>query len=182
MEKGLDFLKSQVNNAVAQHGALVDALKTHEEQADDPRYRDLCSRYIPQMQEHQRMLEDYQQRLGAGQGVAKKAMSAVASTARDLADAARDSDFLRLVNDIVMARQSEDTFRTFREAGKMLGNEELQRLGEVGERGHDDYARDANQLVQTLFVELARGGAPAEGRAAAGVETRSRRSETRPEL
>ena len=31
--------------------------------------------------------------------------------ARDLVDAPRESDFLRLVGDIVTARQSEDTFK-----------------------------------------------------------------------
>src|SRR5688500_3141326 len=60
MDRGLDFLKSQVSNAVMQHGTLVKNLEDHEKQAEDPRYRDLCSRAIPQMREHRRMLEDYQ--------------------------------------------------------------------------------------------------------------------------
>ena len=34
MERGIDFLKSQVNNAVMQHRAFLDALEDHEKQAD----------------------------------------------------------------------------------------------------------------------------------------------------
>ena len=157
MEKGIDFLKSQVNNAVMQHEAFVQSLKDHEEQADDPRFRDLCSKYIPIMQEHQRMLDDYRRSLGAEAGVGKKVMGTVAGAARDLADVARGSDFLRLVGDIVMARQGEDTFKTFREAGRILGNQQLADIGERGERDHDDYVKEANRLAQTLFVEHVRG-------------------------
>ena len=65
MDRGMDFLKSQINNAVMQHASLVQAVEDHESQAEDPRFRDLCSRFIPQMREHQRMLEDYQLKLGA---------------------------------------------------------------------------------------------------------------------
>ena len=157
MDRGIDFLKSQINNAVMQHGAFVTALEDHEEQAEDPRFRDLCTRHIPNMREHQRMLEDYQSQLGAESGVAKKAIGKAAAIARDLADAARESDFLRLVGDIVMARQAEDTFKTFREAGKTLGNETLNRIGDVGERHHDTYVKEANKLVQQLFVEHVQG-------------------------
>jgi hypothetical protein len=157
MVRGYDFLKSQVSNAVAQHKALLDALEDHESQAEDPRFRDLCSRHIPNMRHHQRMLEEYQSQLGADQGTAKKIVGAALSAARDLADAARESDFLRLVGDIVMARQSEDTFKTFREAGKMMGNKTLQEIGEIGERHHDAYVKEANRLVQHMFVEHAQG-------------------------
>lgn len=166
METGVEFLKSQVSNAVMQHGSFLRALEDHESQAEDHRYRDLCSRYIPQMREHQRMLEDYQLRIGADAGVAKKMMGRAVGMARDLADAARESDFLRLVGDIVMARQSEDTFKTFREAGRALGDEELAHIGEIGERHHDDYVRDANRLVQQIFVEQVRGVEPREAGAA----------------
>ena len=159
MDRGIDFLKSQINNAVMQHGALLTSLEDHEEQAEDARFRDLCTRHIPHMREHQRMLEDYQSELGADAGVAKKAIGKAAGIVRDLADAARESDFLRLVGDIVMARQSEDTFKTFREAGKILGNETLHRIGDVGERHHDAYVKEANKLVQQLFVEHVQGGA-----------------------
>jgi hypothetical protein len=163
MEQGIDFLKSQINNAVMQHQSFIDSLKDHEAQADDPRFRDLCSKYIPIMQEHQRMLEDYQRSLGAEAGVAKKMMGKVAGMARDLADVARESDFLRLVGDIVMARQGEDTFKTFREAGRILGNQQLADIGEQGERQHDEYVKEANRLAQTLFVEHVRGIEGARG-------------------
>lgn len=156
MDRGTDFLKSQINNAVMQHGAFLRALEDHEGQAEDPRFRDLCTRHIPHMREHQRMLEDYQQSLGAEAGVGKKAIGAALGMARDLADAARESDFLRLVGDIVMARQAEDTFKTFREAGRALNIEPLARIGEIGERHHDEYVKEANRLVQQIFVEHVR--------------------------
>jgi len=156
MDRGTDFLKSQINNAVMQHGAFLRALEDHEAQAEDPRFRDLCTRHIPHMREHQRMLEDYQLTLGAEAGVGKNAIGAALGMARDLADAARESDFLRLVGDIVMARQAEDTFKTFREAGRTLNIEQLARIGEVGERHHDEYVKEANRLVQQIFVEHVR--------------------------
>ena len=106
------------------------------------------------------MLEDYQQTLGAEAGEGKKILGAVMGKARNLADAARESDFLRLVGDIVMARQSEDTFKTFREAGRVLGDTRLAQIGEMGERHHDDYAKEANRLVQQMFVEHVRGVDP----------------------
>ena len=157
MDRGNDFLKSQVNNAVMQHRTFVENLVDHEKQAEDTRFRALCTKYIPMMQEHQRMLEQYQQEIGASEGTAKKALGKALGVARDLADAARESDFLRLVGDIVTARQSEDTFKTFREAGKALGNSRLQEIGEHGERGHDEYVKEANRLVQSMFVEHVRG-------------------------
>src|SRR3712207_8938139 len=103
------------------------------------------------------MLEQFQQRIGAETGVGKQILGKALGVARDLADATRESDFLRLVGDIVTARQSEDTFKTFREAGRTLGIEELARLGEVGERHHDEYVNEANRLVQQLFVQHPRG-------------------------
>ena len=157
MDRGQDFLKSQVNNAVMQHGTFLKNLEDHESQAEDPRFRDLCTRFIPNMREHQRMLEDYQKELGAETGVVKNALGKAMGVARDLADATRESDFLRLVGDIVTARQSEDTFKTFREAGRVLGNQRLAQIGEVGERHHDEYVREANRLVQQMFVEHVRG-------------------------
>ena len=157
MERGVEFLKAQVNNAVMQHGTFLRALEDHEAQADDTRFRDLCTRHIAHMREHQRMLEDYQEALGAEAGAAKKLFGKALGVARDLADAARESDFLRLVGDIVMARQSEDTFKTFREAGKMLGNDRLHQIGDTGERHHDEYVKEANRLVQQMFVEHVQG-------------------------
>jgi hypothetical protein len=157
MDRGIDFLKSQVNNAVMQHKTFLEALEDHEQQADDSRFRDLCSRHIPRVREHQRMLEQYQQSLGAEAGSGKKIVGAILGKARDLADAARESDFLRLVGDIVMSRQAEDTFKTFREAGRALANTTLANIGDVGERHHDEYNREANRLVQQMFIEHVRG-------------------------
>jgi hypothetical protein len=157
MDRGIDFLKSQISNAVMQHGTLLKNLEDHEEQAEDPRFRDLCSRAIPQMREHQRMLENYQHEIGAEAGVGKNLLGKAMGVARDLADAARESDFLRLVGDIVTARQSQDTFETFRVAGRELANPQLEQIGQAGERHHEEFVRDANRLVQQMFVEHARG-------------------------
>ena len=158
MERGTEFLKAQINNAVMQHRTLLQALEDHEGQAEDRRFRDLCGRHIPHMREHQRMLEEYQRELGAEAGIGKKVLGKALGVARDLADAARESDFLRLVGDIVEARQSEDTFKTFREAGRALGNTRLAEIGEIGERHHDEYVKEANRLVHQMFVEHVREG------------------------
>jgi hypothetical protein len=163
MDRGTDFLKSQVNNAVMQHQTFLKNLEDHEGQAEDPRFRDLCSRYIPHMREHQRMLEQYQQSIGAEAGAGKKLLGAALGLGRDLADSVRESDFLRLVGDIVTARQSEDTFRTFAEAGRALGDQRLQQLGETGLRGHEEYVREANRLSHQMFVEHVRGTDPTMG-------------------
>ena len=158
MDRGTAFLKAQINNAVMQHKAFVENLIDHEKQAEDDRFRGLCARFIPKATAHQQMLEAYQSELGAETGTAKKMLGKALGVARDLADAARESDFLRLVGDIVTSRQSEDTFKTFREAGRTLGLQRLAQIGEAGERDHDQYAKDANKLVQELFVDLVRQG------------------------
>ena len=157
MDRGPDFLKSQINNAVMQHQTFLKNLEDHEGQAEDPRFRDLCSRYIPQMREHQRSLEQLQASVGAELGAGKKALGAALGFARDLADSVRESDFLRLVGDIVTARQSQDTGHTFAEAGRQLGHAQLQQVGEMLEGHHKSYVDDANRLVAQLFVEHARG-------------------------
>ena len=157
MDRGMDFLRSQVNNAAMQHQAFLDSLVDHEREAKDARFRDLCSRHIPMMREHQRMLEQYQQQLGTQAGVGKKMLGKALGLAKDLADVARESDFLRLVSDIVMARQAEDTFKTFREAGRDLGNEQLRQIGDTGERHHDEYVKEGNRLCAEMFVEHVRG-------------------------
>ena len=164
MDRGTDFLKSQINNAVMQHQTFLQNLEDHEGQAEDQRFRDLCSKYIPQMREHQRMLEAYQQQIGAELGAGKKILGKALGIGRDLADAARESDFLRLVGDIVTARQSQDTAFTFREAGRSLGNDQLSQLGETLERHHAEYVREANNLVVLLFVDHVRGVQPGRGR------------------
>jgi hypothetical protein len=170
MESGIDFLRSQVNNAVMQHDTFLRSLVDHESQSQDQRFRDLCARHIPRMREHQRMLEEFQRAIGRGDtrdnegnplenigGALKRAAGSALGMAKDLADAPRQSDYLRLVGDIVMARQSEDTFKTFREAGRQLGMQQLADIGDMGERHHDDYVKEANRLVQQMFVEHARG-------------------------
>jgi hypothetical protein len=169
MESGIDFVRSQVNNAVMQHDTFLRSLVDHESQAQDQRFRDLCSRHIPRMREHQRMLEEFQRAVSEGTaeregnvmenvgGVLKKVAGQALGIAKDLADTPRQSDFLRLVGDIVMARQAEDTFKTFREGGKQLGIQQLADIGDVGERHHDEYVKEANRLVQQIFVEHARG-------------------------
>jgi hypothetical protein len=157
MERGPQFLKSQVDNAVVQHRAFLNGLEAHEDQANDDRFRDLCSRHIPQIREHQRMLEEYQSQLSGEAGTGTNILGAVLGAARDLADAARESDFARLVADIVMARQAEDTFKTFREAGKMMGYRTLHEIGDIGERHHNAYVKEANRLVQHMFVENVQG-------------------------
>ena len=160
MDRGPDFLKSQVNNAVMQHQTFLKNLEDHEGQAEDRRFRDLCSRFIPHVREHQRMLEQYQQAIGAEAGAGKKLLGAALGLGRDLADAARESDFLRLVGDIVTSRQSQDTFYTFAEAGKALGDATMQQIGETGHRHHEEYAREANRLAVQFFVEHTRGTDP----------------------
>ncbi len=174
MDRGRDFLKSQVNNAVMQHQTFLKNLEDHEGQAEDQRFRDLCSRYIPEMREHQRMLEQYQQSIGAEVGAGKKALGAALGIARDLADATRESDFLRLVGDIVTARQSEDTFGTFAAVGAQIGEPQLTHLGEMGQRHHEQYVRDANNLVAQLFVDHVRDTAPgASSTSSLGSEPRA---------
>jgi len=157
MERGVEFLKSQVSNAVLLHRTFLRSLEDHEGQAIDPRFRDLCTRFIPKATAHQQMLEAYQHAIGADDGIAKKAVGMVLGVARDLADVVREDDFLRLVGDIVMGRQAEDTFKTFREAGRTLGLQQLAQIGEIGERHHDEYVKEANRLAQQLFVESVRG-------------------------
>ncbi|MFN2638503.1 MAG: hypothetical protein ABR585_16025, partial [Gemmatimonadaceae bacterium] len=69
--------------------------------------------------------------------------------------------------DIAMARQAEDTFKTFREAGKMMGYRTLHEIGEIGERHHDAYVKEANRLAQHMFVENVQSVDRIAGRAAA---------------
>jgi ferritin-like metal-binding protein YciE len=153
MDRGIDFLRSQVNNAVVAHRSFIENLKTHAAETTEPRLRELCEKHIPAMAQHQAMLEQYQSSIGAGEGLLKKTVGGVFETAREWSDAVTGDDYLRLVGDVVMGRQMEDTFKTFREGGRRLGDQALERLGEIGEAGHDEYVREANRLVQMLFVE-----------------------------
>lgn len=157
MFAGTAFLKSQIDNTVAQHKAFLNALEDHEERADDTRLSDLCARHIPHIRGHQRMLEEYQSQLGDDVHIADATVGMGVVVVTRLADAARESDYLRLIGDIVLARQTEDAFRIFREAGKMMGNRTLQEIGDIGERYHDAYISEANGLVQHMFVEQVQG-------------------------
>lgn len=157
MERGVDFLRAQVTNTVGVHRAFLQALEDHESQTRDERYRELCMRFIPRALEHQRMLEQYQHALGSTEGLVKKATGLAIGVARDLADVVREDDFARLAGDIVVARQLEDSFKTFREGGRTLGLQQLARIGEVGEREHDEFVKDANRLIQQMFTERVQG-------------------------
>ena len=157
MQKGRDFLKAQVNNAIMQHKTLFENVEDHVKQADDPRYRALCEKYLPKMREHQQALEAYGTSIGSeGPGSLKKAVGAALGKARDAVDAMRETDFLRLVGDIVTIRQAQDTFATFAAAGQELGETRLVELGRSGEKVHDEMQREFNDLVAKMFVDHVR--------------------------
>ena len=154
MDRGPDFLRAQVSNAVMQHRTLVENLRDHAGQAQDARYRELCTRWLPRMEQHQAHLEEYRATLGeAGGGGVKEAVGTLLGKARDAVDAVRNSDFLRLVGDIVTMRQSQDTFATFAAVGDRIAQPRLAELGRSCEREHDEMQREFNQLAQELFVD-----------------------------
>lgn len=157
MEQGLTFLRSQVSAVTAHHRTFVRSLSDHEAEANDPRFHGLCARYLPLMRDHQRMLDDYAAQLGADLNVGQRILGTVSGLVRELADVARETDYQRLVHDIILARQLEDAFKTFREVGRTIGMATLSQIGETAERHHDDYGRDANRLVQQFFVEQVKG-------------------------
>jgi hypothetical protein len=161
MDKGQDFLKAQVNNCIMQHQTLLESIRDHVEQADDPRYRELCSRHLPHMERHQGMIEEFGKSIGAeGGGAFKNALGAVLGKARDAVDAMRETDFLRVVGDIVMIRQAQDTFATFARAGQQLGNTRLAEIGRTGEQEHDTMQQEFNAYVADLFVQHVQGTVP----------------------
>ena len=49
MDSGNAFLKSQIDNAVVQHGTFLKALEAHEVEADDHRFSDPYSRHLQHM-------------------------------------------------------------------------------------------------------------------------------------
>ena len=137
-----------------QHKTLLENLEDHIKQADDQRYRALCQKYLPKMQEHQLALETYGTSIGTeGPGSLKKAVGAALGKARDAVDALRETDFLRLVGDIVTIRQSQDTFATFAKVGEQLGETRLAEIGRMGEKAHDEMQREFNELVAKIFVD-----------------------------
>jgi hypothetical protein len=171
MTNGLPFLQNQVATAVAQHEALLKSLVDHEAQADDPRLRDLCGRYLPHMRDHQRMLEQYQHQIsspatessgiaGSVTGAVKRIADTAANVATQLADIAPVSDYTRLLADLGLSRQCETSFKVFRDAGRTLGITSLAKIGEIAERHHDDFAADGSRLLQQMFIE--RTGSAAE--------------------
>jgi hypothetical protein len=162
MERGLDFLKAQINSAASQHHTFLDMLAEHRADARDERFRALSARYLAPMHQMQLMIEQYQQSIGGGTGAGKRVIARAASFVRDIADRARDNDYYKLVADMVASRHIEDTFWTFREAGMRLGDPRLERLGDAGLRGHEEYIAEARQLATTLFVEHT-GGLAAVG-------------------
>ncbi|HXI11835.1 MAG TPA: hypothetical protein VNM92_04230 [Thermoanaerobaculia bacterium] len=167
MDKGRDFLRAQVNNAIMLHATLIENLEDHIKQAEDNRYRELCQRYLTRMGPHQRTLEDYGTSIGAaGATGVKKAIGVVLGKARDAVDSMRESDFLRVVGDIVTIRQCQDTFATFAEAGDKIGEPRLSEIGRTCERDHDEMQREFNQLIRTMFVAhtLATPGGETAGR------------------
>lgn len=167
MDTGREFLQSQLNNAVAQHKNLVESLRDHAEQADDPRYRQLCQQYLAHTERHQGMLEQYGKTLDAdgGSGL-KNAIGGILGKARDAVDAMRETDWLRVVGDIVMIRQAQDTFATFARAGERLGETRLAELGRMGEQEHDEMQRVFNQYAAELFVDHVQGTVATSDRSA----------------
>lgn len=158
MQQGMDFLQAQVSNAVMQHRTLLQNLEDHAKQAESQRYRELCTRYLPQMRQHQQALENYRDKIGAPTGeAAKKLMGTVLGFGRDAVDAMRESDFLRVVGDVVTIRQAQDTFATFAAVGAQIGQPRLAEIGRMGERDHDQMQREFNQLVQELFIQQVGG-------------------------
>ncbi len=161
MDTGRDFLRAQVNNCIMQHQTLLEAIRDHVDQADDPRYRELCSKHLPHMERHQGMIEEYGKSIGAtGGGALKNALGAVMGKARDAVDAMRETDFLRVVGDIVMIRQAQDTFATFARAGEKIGDSRLAEIGRMGEGEHDTMQREFNAYIAELFVDHVNGTVP----------------------
>ncbi|HEX2202479.1 MAG TPA: DUF4142 domain-containing protein [Longimicrobium sp.] len=160
MEKGRDFLRAQVSNAVMQHRTLVDNLEDHAATGKDPAYQQLCQRWLPKMQQHQRMLEEYRATLGepAGEGV-KGVIGSLLGKARDAVDALREDDFLSVVADIVTIRQSQDSFATFAAVGERIGQPRMSEIGRHCEPDHAQMAADFNRHVQELFVRNAQAAA-----------------------
>src|SRR4051812_3335070 len=128
MKSGIEFVKSQIEGAIATHGALIESMDSHEAEANDARYRDLCERHLPHMREHQLMLQELRtvistvQAANPVEGVAnvvEKAANTAIGIARSLADA-KISDYERLASDLNLARELEVQFKTFRDAGRSM--------------------------------------------------------------
>ena len=167
MQSGTEFLRAQVEEAAAIHSSLLESMVYHESEANDPRYRDLCDRYLPRMREHQLRLEELRSTLGSGK------QFPVIRVPHASADAVR-SDYHRLSADLDLARRLEVTFKTFRDAGRQLHIDTLAHLGEVAERHHDEYSADAKRLLLQMFIERAQSAADAVRHASADSRADSR--------
>lgn len=166
MEKGREFLRAQINNAITQHRTLIDSLESHSKQAEDRRFKELCDRYATQTRRQQSDLEEYGKSIGAeGASGIKGMIGSALGKAKDTVDAMRQTDFLRVVEDIVLIRQAQDTFATFAAVGAKIGEPRLAEIGKHSEREHDDMQRDFNSLIRELFVThvQATGATTAEG-------------------
>ena len=158
METGREFLQAQVNNTIALHHAVIDELESHAKQADEPAYRELCLKWIPRMEDHHRKLVAYGASIGADDsGGIKKALGAVLAKARETVDSLRETDFLRIVGDTVMARQLQDTYETFAVAGARTGDQQLTDLGKHGSAEHDQMQREFNELTRDMFIDHLQG-------------------------
>jgi uncharacterized protein YukE len=158
MDTGREFLRAQVNNALALHHTVMDELESHARQAEEAAYRDLCRKWIPRMEGHQRKLDSYAASIGAdGSGGMKKALGDVLAKARNAVDAMREDDFLRIVGDTVMARQLQDTFETFAFAGSRIGDKQLADIGTTLAAEHDEMQREFNGLTREMFVDQVNG-------------------------
>jgi hypothetical protein len=167
MQTGIDFLREQVDQAIVLHEALIASMTSHESEADDQRYQDLCGRHAAHMRGHQRLLQAFQSKLGDQPstpapadilGAVKRVAGTAVGLARTLADTSQ-SDYSRLTGDLTLVRQLEVTFRTFRDAGRELGISDLAKLGEIAERHHDEYSAEAKRLLTQLFIERAKDAA-----------------------
>jgi hypothetical protein len=165
MQSGIDFVREQVETALAMHTTLLESMVYHESEANDARYRDLCDRHLPRMREHQLMLEEVRQSLDDASGASRVGIRRAVAFGRGLADAPT-SDYQRLQSDLDLARRLEVIFKTFRDAGRSLRIDRLARFGETAERHHDDYSADAKRLLLQMFVERADGAIEARSRVA----------------
>jgi hypothetical protein len=163
MQSGTEFLRAQVEEAAAIHSALVESMVSHESEANDARYRDLCDRHLPHMRQHELQLAPLRETLGNPTasnppaeliGAIRKAAGSAFGVVRSLADAP-SSDYQRLAGDLDLVRRLEVTFKIFRDAGRTLHLDALAKFGEMAERHHDEYSADAKRLLLAMFIERA---------------------------
>lgn len=159
MQGAMSFLRSLVVRAVVQHRQFCAALDLHQGSSIDQRLRELCERFSAPMHVHQRALEAYGESIDSGAATRAAIDEAGGDTgvAPDLADMKSAGDFDRLSSDLLMSRQALDTFMLFREGGRILGDTELERTGDLGAREHSAFARAASRLLLRMFMEQVDG-------------------------